>query len=238
MDIKKLKEMNKVAIAVEGRYEVLKIQRAVSEGNVNENELQIAKEMQERYTRELDEQEENFNVNYEDVRDIVFKDMKAKNIQAVGFARRIGEDEHTAYYAVGLYDLPKAKSKNLTDLQAVEKGYGVVIAIMPQTLNQPQFLMESRFYDDIINVLNNKEKFGVKPLAIKSYHNFKDENAFEYDEKLWNLVEETMAEKAEIKEEVKEEEKKYVPTLYAIKPAIPRPYSQIGHYNEAKEYNK
>ena len=87
-------------------------------------------------------------------------------------------------------------------------------------------------------VLNNKEKFGVKPLAIKSYHNFKDENAFEYDEKLWNLVEETMAEKAEIKEEVKEEEKKYVPTLYAIKPAIPRPYSQIGHYNEAKEYNK
>ena len=225
MDINKLKEMNKVAIAVQGRYDILKIQKAMSKENNIEKDLKIAEDLKLKYTTDFDNQQDYFNIEYKEIRDKIFNDMKSKNIQAVGFVRRVGEDEHCAYYAAGLYDLNKAKEKNIADLEAVANGYGLVIAVVAQPLHMPNFMLERHIYESIINLAQNEEKFGIKPLAIRTYRNFIDKDDFEYDEMLWDIVESNLG-----KERVE-----YKATLGAIKPAVPRPYNQIGYKNESVE---
>lgn len=190
MTTEELKKLNKDAIAVEGRYEIALIQSAM--GAIEPKEVDNYKSYVNAYITAIDSQREYFNCTYKEVRDALFRDMKKKNLKVAGFAHRIGDDGHTAFYAAGLYNLEKAKEWGMTDLKTAQSGYGVIIAIVPQPIEKPTRIIESRVYDDVINLFDAKEQFGIKPLAVRNYKNFKEYDG-KYDEILWNIVQTNLA---------------------------------------------
>ena len=235
MDIKELKKLNEDAIAVYGRYEISKIQNAMGANNVKE--VDKNKKCAYDYMAKWDEQNEVFNLKYKDVRDAIFRDFKKKGGNVVGFARRIGDDgERTAFYAAGLFDLEKSKILGFTDIRTAEEGYGVVIAVIAQPLDKPVHIIESDVYNDVINVFDDISQYGVEPLAIRNYKNYKDHNN-KFDNLLWNLVEKNAEKEQAVEQEVKadKEEKTYQPTLHVMDKIYVRPYNTIGHENEARE---
>lgn len=143
----------------------------------------------------LEEHKNDFNVNYKNVRDKIFKQYKNKRMQPVGFVKLVGKDELNNYYAVGLYDLPTAKANELTPLEACKTDVGTLIAVMPmRAKNVPDTIFESAFYDRTINLLHAKEVNGYKGLEIESYHNYMNAD-FANNDILWEVVEKTLKEK-------------------------------------------
>ena len=233
MNINEVKQLNKDCIAIQGRYEILKIKQAM--GVDCNSEIFSVSGNRNEYINKLNEQEDNFNVVYKDVRDALFLDMKRRNMQAVGFATRIGQKDNCAYYACGLYDLGKAKIKGYRPLEAAQDGFGVVIGIIVEPIDKPKNLIESEVYGDVINLLDAKSMFGVVPLTIRNYKNFKEQNGY-YDEILWNVVSKNFEDVKETKAQDKEEKKQYQSTLHILDKCYVRPYTEIGHYNEARPY--
>ncbi len=233
MNINEVKQLNKDCIAIQGRYEILKIKQAM--GVDCNSEIFNVSGSRNDFITKLNEQKDNFNVVYKEVRDALFRDLKKRNMQAVGFACRIGDDGKDAYYACGLYDLGKAKSKGYSALEAAQAGYGVVIGIVVQPMDKPKNMIESEVYGDIINVFDAKSHYGVTPLTIRSYKNFKEQNGY-YDEILWNAVSKNFEDVKESEVEVEDEKKEYQSTLHILDKCYVRPYTEIGYFNEAKPY--
>ena len=236
MDIKELKKLNEDAIAVYGRYEISKIQNAM--GVNNAQEVEKNKKCAFDYIAKIDAENDTFNLTYKDVRDALFRDFKKKNVGVVGFVRRIGDDGHTAYYAAGLFDLEKSKILGYTDLRTAEEGYGVVIAVVPQPIDKPNHIIESDIYGDVINVFNDIPQYGVEPLAIKNYRNYKNHND-KFDNLLWTVIEKNYEKEnkkvIESQEEKVEKSVEYQSTLHIMDKIYVRPYTTIGRDNEARE---
>ena len=108
-------------------------------------------------------------------------------------------------------------------------------------------VVESKF-----PALYNAFKFGAPPHAgiapgvdrmvmlLANEPNIREVIAFPMNKNAQDLLmgapgEVTQKQLDEVHIELKKEEKKQVPTLYAIKPAPVPPYNKIGHYNEAIE---
>ena len=230
MDFVDLKELNEDCTSIQGRYEILKIKKAMG-ANVDK-ELSTVSAERNKLVEKLQEQKDAFNVTYKDVRDAIFKDFKKKNVNVSGFVRRIGDDGKNAFYAGGLVDLNNAKIYNLNDLEAAQKGFGAVIAIVVQPIDKPNHIIESEVYNDVINVLDSRKMFNIVPLEIKNYTNFVDHDS-KFDDILWSIVEKNFEVEKQVQNEV-EQPKQYQSTLHIMDKTYVRPYSQIGYFNESK----
>ena len=92
MDIKRLKELNLDAISAQGRLDILKIQDAMSgESSKFKQTTDVAKQVRDQAVEKLEAQKDAFEVSYKDVRDIVFKDMKEKSLEAVDIIFEVGK---------------------------------------------------------------------------------------------------------------------------------------------------
>lgn len=200
MNIKDLKEVNEYALRDKENLIIDEIRcrrglQTIDEVEVSKNILNCSAEV-------LEEYKGYFDIPFKNVRDAIFKSYKSRNVPVVGFVTLVGKDDLNGYYAVGLYNMKAAKTANLSPIEACKRNEGTVIAVMPMRLtltdDVQKTIFESAFYNYDINVLHAKEVNGIKGLEIESYHNTLNGD-FEFDEELWDVVEDSLKEKEKIK---------------------------------------
>ncbi len=187
MDITELKELNEYALR--DKEDLIMDKIKCRRGLQTADEVEVSQNILGCSIKALEDKVGCFDVPYKVVRDNVFKSYKSCGTQVVGFVQLVGKNNLNGYYAVGLYDLQKAKAKELSPLDACKQGLGSLIAVMPMRTADVAHdnLFESAFYDSTINVLHANEVNGYKGLEIETYHNTLVGN-FEFDDELWDAV--------------------------------------------------
>lgn len=187
-----LKALNNCAIVDKGNLMICTIE-ARKNNTRNGAEVVEARNKLNESVKKLEDKKDEFQVNYKDVADKVMEYYVSQSKQPKRFYQMVGIDIYNYYFATGVVcDCAKAEKSAINE--ACKHGNGVLLAVVPVSVDVARQNFCEALNNATINLLHASEYCGYKGIEIEAYHNLLT-NDFACDEVLWSVIEQTVKNK-------------------------------------------